>query len=153
MTSTDQNGAPRLNILVVDDDRLEMVAVRRRFQREGIECMVTGAIDGEEAMALLELYMDGSSLPPPNLVLLDLNMPRMNGFEFLDAVRKAECLKDTVVFVFSTSEDERDIQNAYARGVTGYISKRESGPGHRNLVRLIAPKCPWIAKHHSSLLH
>jgi CheY-like chemotaxis protein len=109
-----------LNILLVEDDQVDVMNVRRAFERNNIANPLFVAGDGIEA---LELLRSGKIPHERRLVLLDLNMPRMNGIEFLRALRADESLHLTPVVVLTTSDDERDKINAYDLNVAGYLLK------------------------------
>jgi CheY-like chemotaxis protein len=109
-----------LNIVVVDDDEIDVMNVRRAFEKANIGSDVFVASDGVEG---LELLRSGSVPLQRRLVLLDVNMPRMNGLEFLRELRADPELAATPVVVFSTSNDERDVNEAYRLHVAGYMLK------------------------------
>lgn len=119
------DGAPAasgrlLNILLVDDDEVDVMNVRRAFQKINIANPPFVAGNGIEALALLR----GGTIPRERrLVLLDLNMPRMNGLEFLKALRADPQLASTPVIVLTTSNDERDRMDAYDLNIAGYLLK------------------------------
>jgi CheY-like chemotaxis protein len=121
MTPPDGRADARcLNILLVDDDEVDVMNVRRAFQRGHIANPLFVAHDGLEALAMLRR----DELPcERRLVLLDLNMPRMNGIEFLRALRADPALHATPVVVLTTSDDERDKVDAYDLNVAGYLLK------------------------------
>jgi CheY-like chemotaxis protein len=109
-----------LNILLVEDDEVDVMNVRRAFQKNHIANPLFVAGDGEEALARLR----GGEVPEGRrIVLLDLNMPRMNGIEFLREVRADPALARTTVVVLTTSNDERDKIEAYNLNVAGYLLK------------------------------
>jgi CheY-like chemotaxis protein len=109
-----------LNILLVDDDEVDVMTVKRAFARANITNQVFVATDGIEALALLRT--DG--VPAERrLVLLDLNMPRMNGIEFLREVRNDPALQRLTVVVLTTSNEDRDRVEAYQLNVAGYLVK------------------------------
>ena len=109
-----------LNILLVEDDEVDVMNVKRAFQRNKIANPLWTAGNGLEALEILR----GSEMPRERrLILLDLNMPRMNGIEFLRELRADEELKCTPVVVLTTSDDERDRVEAYNLNVAGYILK------------------------------
>ena len=109
-----------LNILVVDDDEVDVMNVRRAFKKSNIGNPLFVAGDGIEALELLR----GGKVPAANrLVLLDLNMPRMNGIEFLRELREDPALKSTPVVVLTTSNDTRDKVEAFNLNVAGYLTK------------------------------
>lgn len=109
-----------LNILLVEDDDVDVMNVRRAFQRAHVSNPLHVAGNGLEALDMLR----GDTLPlDRRLVLLDLNMPRMNGIEFLRAVREDAELRSLPVVVLTTSNDERDKVDAYNLNVAGYLLK------------------------------
>jgi CheY-like chemotaxis protein len=109
-----------LNILLVEDDEVDVMNVRRAFQKNNIANPLFVAGDGEEALARLR---NGEVPAERRIVLLDLNMPRMNGIEFLREVRADPELARTTVVVLTTSSDERDKIDAYNLNVAGYLLK------------------------------
>ena len=109
-----------LNILLVEDDDVDVMNVRRAFKKNNIANPLFVASDGEEALATLR----GGKIPAERrIVLLDLNMPRMNGIEFLRELRRDPELARTTVVVLTTSNDERDKIDAYDLNVAGYLLK------------------------------
>lgn len=109
-----------LNILLVEDDEVDVMNVRRAFKKSNIANPLWVASNGLEALELLR----GGTIPKHNrLVLLDLNMPKMNGIEFLRELRADPQLKGTPVVVLTTSDDERDRVEAYNLNVAGYVLK------------------------------
>jgi CheY-like chemotaxis protein len=109
-----------LHILLVEDDEIDVMNVRRAFERNHITNPLQVASNGVEA---LELLRDGSFPEPRRLVLLDLNMPKMNGLEFLRAVRADPALRSLSIVVLTTSNEERDKVEAYRLNVAGYLVK------------------------------
>lgn len=111
----------RVTFLIVDDDEVSVMAVRRALARQGIENPVVEARDGLEALTILR-----DQLRRPYVVLLDINMPRMNGLELLAELRDDPGLLDTVVFILTTSDAPQDLAQAYAHNVAGYILKEDA---------------------------
>jgi CheY-like chemotaxis protein len=109
-----------LNILLVEDDEVDVLNVKRAFQRNHIANPLFVAEDGIEA---LEQLRSGAIPKDRRIVLLDLNMPRMNGIEFLRELRADPELKLTTVVVLTTSNDDRDKVDAYDLNVAGYLLK------------------------------
>jgi CheY-like chemotaxis protein len=109
-----------LNILLVEDDQVDVMNVRRAFDRNRIVNPLFVAGDGIEA---LEMLRNGGVPPSRRIVLLDLNMPRMTGIEFLRELRRDPALMHTPVVVLTTSNDERDKIEAYNLNVAGYLLK------------------------------
>jgi len=109
-----------LNILLVEDDEVDVMNVRRAFKKNNIRNPLWVAANGLEALEVLR----GPDMPRDRrLILLDLNMPRMNGIEFLRELRTDPELAGTPVVVLTTSDDERDRVDAYNLNVAGYILK------------------------------
>lgn len=109
-----------LNILLVDDDEVDVMNVKRAFQRANIANPLFVAGNGIEA---LETLRSGTMPAHNRLVLLDLNMPKMNGLEFLRALRADAALALTTVVVLTTSNEDRDKVDAYNLNVAGYLLK------------------------------
>ena len=109
-----------LNILLVEDDQVDVMNVKRAFDRNRISNPLFVAGDGVEG---LEMLRSGKIPDERRLVLLDLNMPRMNGIEFLRELRADQDLHLTPVVVLTTSDDERDKIDAYNLNVAGYLLK------------------------------
>jgi len=117
------NTAP-FDILLVEDEPADAHLVRSALQEGRVFCKLHHVVDGIDALAFLrhqgEQYQ---SVPRPDMILLDLNMPRMNGGEFLAVVKADEALKAIPVVVLTTSDVERDIIASYHLGAAGYITK------------------------------
>lgn len=108
-----------LEILLVEDDAVDVMNVRRAFQKNKLTNPIHEAKNGIEALDILRR----GTLPPRHLVLLDLNMPRMNGIEFLRELRADPGLHATSVVVLTTSNEDRDKIEAYKLNVAGYLLK------------------------------
>jgi CheY-like chemotaxis protein len=109
-----------LNIVLVDDDDVDVMNVQRAFAKGNISSPIWVAQDGISALSLLR---SGEVPSTRRLVLLDLNMPRMNGIEFLRELRADKRLRMTPVVVLTTSNDDRDKVEAYNLNVAGYLLK------------------------------
>ena len=112
-----------LHILLVDDDEVDVMNVQRAFKRNNILNPLYVATNGLEALDMLRGKGANAIPGKRRLVLLDLNMPKMNGLEFLRAVREDPDLRLLTVVVLTTSDDERDRIEAYNLNVAGYILK------------------------------
>lgn len=114
-----------LNILLVEDDEVDVMTVQRAFKKGQIDNPLYLAGNGLEALELLRDSPGHPSPIPPErrLILLDLNMPKMNGIEFLHQLRADALLKHIPVVVLTTSSEERDRVQAYDLNVAGYILK------------------------------
>ncbi|MFT4572262.1 MAG: CheY-like chemotaxis protein [Hyphomicrobiaceae bacterium] len=117
----------KVTFLLVEDDDVDVMILKRSFKRAGIPSPIVVARDGVEALEILRGQNGQGPLPKPHIVLLDLNMPRMNGIEFLDSIRNDAELAPTVVFVLTTSSDEHDKRKAYERNIAGYLVKKPKG--------------------------
>ncbi len=114
-----------LNILLVEDDALDVMNVQRAFKKNNITNPLYVAGNGLDA---LDLLRGVGGLPPEvpaerRLILLDLNMPKMNGIEFLRELRADPALMLIPVIVLTTSGEDRDKVEAYQMNVAGYILK------------------------------
>jgi len=110
----------KLNIFLVDDDELDVMNVQRAFRRNNLQNPLFIAHDGVEALRLLRT---GAVPADRRIILLDLNMPRMGGIEFLREIRADPKLHSSSVIVLTTSEEDRDRVEAYNLNVAGYIVK------------------------------
>ncbi|MFH7030685.1 MAG: response regulator [Heteroscytonema crispum UTEX LB 1556] len=114
-----------INILLVEDDEVDVMNVKRAFKKVNITNPLYVAGNGIEALSMLR----GNHLEPPGipadrrLILLDLNMPKMGGIEFLQELRSDPKLKATPVVVMTTSNEDQDRVEAYKLNVAGYILK------------------------------
>lgn len=109
-----------LHILLVEDDQIDQMNIKRAFERNKIMNPLYMAENGLEA---LEMLRDGRVPGDRRLILLDLNMPKMNGIEFLKSLREDPDLAHTPVVVLTTSNDEQDKVQAYDLNVAGYLLK------------------------------
>jgi len=110
-----------LHILLVDDDEVDVMNVQRAFKKNNISNPLYVANNGLEA---LDLLRGPAAIPGPRrLILLDLNMPKMSGLEFLRTIREDSALRSLTVVVLTTSDDERDRIEAYNLNVAGYMLK------------------------------
>ncbi|MGB3767308.1 MAG: response regulator [Phormidesmis sp.] len=112
------------NILLVEDDKVDVMNVQRSFKKANISNPLFVAGNGLEALAILKNEPNTLQMPKSRrLVLLDLNMPKMGGIEFLKELRKDPTLRRTPVIVLTTSDQERDRVEAYDLNVAGYLLK------------------------------
>lgn len=121
--------AGRTTILVVEDDPADAYFLEKAFDRVLANCAVHRVCDGEEARAYLQglgKYAERSKYPLPSVILLDLRMPRMNGFEFLKWLREDANLKVIPAVVYSSSDNPADVRRAYEMGANSFLHKRLS---------------------------
>lgn len=126
-----------VTILLVDDDRVDIMALRRSFRELKIANRIVTAGNGLEALQMLRGEAGQARLPQPCLVLLDLNMPRMGGLEFLEELRADDALRRTIVFVMTTSNDEQDRLRSFDRNVAGYVLKHRPGQSFLDAVGML----------------
>jgi CheY-like chemotaxis protein len=113
-----------INILLVEDDEVDVMNVRRAFKKGHITNPLYVAGNGIEALEMLRDNGQPAMVPlERRLILLDLNMPKMNGIEFLTELRADTNLKQTPVVVLTTSNEDRDRVSAYDLNVAGYLLK------------------------------
>lgn len=114
-----------MNVLLVEDDEVDIMNVQRAFKKGNVTNPLYIANNGLEALELLRGENSNSPFVPNQrrLILLDLNMPCMNGIEFLQALRADPVLKQTPVVVLTTSNADRDRIDAYNLNVAGYLLK------------------------------
>lgn len=106
------------SILLVEDSSMEVMKVRRAMDSLNLAPALTEAKNGEEALKALKGLKKS-----PSLILLDLNMPKMNGIEFLTKIKESNELVNVPVIILTSSNCENDIANCYKLGVSGYITK------------------------------
>lgn len=126
-----------VNILLVEDDDGDYKLVQRAFKKAGIANALTRAVDGVEALEFLSGTNGKDRIRRPHLLLVDINMPRMNGLSLVKALREDERLKDTVIFMLTTSKHDEDKHTAYGLNVAGYIVKENAGYDFLELMSLI----------------
>lgn len=111
----------KLKILLVDDDEIDYMNLKRAFKKNDLHHDLLYKQNGQEAIDFLEEVKVKSELP--QVIILDINMPKMNGHEFLNELRSNEELKHIVVYVLTTSAQDSDIELAYSNQVSGYLVK------------------------------
>ena len=126
------------SILLIEDDEVDVEAIRRLFAWRNIANPLYVASDGVAALRMLH-GEDQSTIGQPCVILLDLNLPRMNGIEFLDELRRDAQLKDCVVFVLTTSNSDYDRLVTNSKYVAGYLLKAEADADYSQLFRCLRP--------------
>ncbi len=121
--------AGRATILIVEDDSGDAFFLQKAFERILANCAVHRACDGEDARAYLQgtgPYTDRRAYPLPSVILLDLRMPKMDGFEFLAWLRDDPNLKIIPAVIYSSSDNPADVRKAYEMGANSFLHKRLS---------------------------
>ncbi|MBP2627666.1 MAG: response regulator [Firmicutes bacterium] len=127
----------KITILLVDDDDVDVMSVERAFIKHHIKNPLIRAINGLAALELLRGTAEREPIGQPVLILLDINMPVMNGIEFLQVIREDPNLKQIPVVVLSSSDEERDVVSAYNFNVAGYIVKPVEPEQFKDAIRIV----------------
>ena len=127
-----------VHILLVEDDEIDAEAVVRAFRRQKIANPLTIVQDGIEALNALRGEGGHKKLSWPYIILLDINLPRMNGIEFLQTLRDDPKLKQSIVFMLTTSNRDEDKLAAYDQQIAGYLLKSRTGTDFADLITLLA---------------
>jgi CheY-like chemotaxis protein len=126
-----------IHILLVEDDDVDAEMVLRACRRQQIDNPFAIVRNGVEALDVLRGTGGQTRLPRPYLILLDINMPRMNGIEFLQEVRRDEELKRSIIFILTTSNNDEDKMAAYNEQIAGYLLKSNVGDDFRHIIGLL----------------
>jgi CheY-like chemotaxis protein len=126
-----------IEILLVEDDPADVKLTRRALEQDKIANNIYVARDGVEAMAFLRREGSLATVPRPDLVLLDLNMPRMDGRETLQAIKSDANLKSIPVVIVTTSDDRRDINMSYLKHANSYVTKPIDLEQFRTLIQSV----------------
>lgn len=135
-------------VLLVDDSQNDAMLMRTVFERAGFVQPMRLAVDGNDAIAYLHgdgRYSDRKLFPLPTTVLLDLNMPRMDGFEVLDWIRHQPELRRMRVYILSASSRPQDIERAYDLGANSYLVKPGNLDGLLNMAKCLVA---WLRLSH-----
>ena len=122
-----------VSLLIIEDDDIDATAFKRALQKLKLLNPVYRAHDGLEGLEMLR----SGEIPAPYIILLDLNMPRMNGLEFLEELRSDPLLTQTIIFVLTTSKSDEDIMAAYREHVAGYLLKHRMDNDFLQVVSLL----------------
>jgi len=125
-----QNSKP---ILLIEDDRVDVMTVKRALNDQKVTNPLVQVASGEEAIE----YLRNGGNQKPCLILLDLNMPKMNGVEFLKIVKVDETLKKIPIVVLTTSTEEQDVAESFKLGAAGYMVKSVDYEKFVDIVRAI----------------
>ncbi len=142
--SRNENG----HILVAEDDPTDAFFLQRAFKRAGVPVVLHFVRDGQEVLSYLRgigMYADRGVFPLPQLLLLDLGMPRMDGFHVLEWVREQAEFSSMQIVIFSGSEQTRDVNRAHNLGANWYLVKPHSMEELMDLVGRF--KKYWLENH------
>ncbi|WP_147676589.1 response regulator [Algibacter pacificus] len=107
-----------LNILLIEDDMIEVMKFQRTISSLQLNHKIIEANNGEDALKILERKDE-----LPDIILLDLNMPKINGIEFLNILKADEVLKYIPTIILTTSQNQKDLLECYKIGIAGYVLK------------------------------
>ncbi|BCE01152.1 response regulator [Marinicellulosiphila megalodicopiae] len=125
--------AQEVTLFLIEDDDVDAMMIERSFEKNKIANKIVRAIDGVDAFEKLE----SNFVTNPFVILLDLQMPRMNGLEFLTKLRANDKYSALVVFVLTTSENENDILASYKQHISGYFVKGKVGDNFIDIVNTL----------------
>ena len=110
--------AKNLKVLLIEDNLIEIMKMKRTISLLKLEHTMHEAKNGEEALEILE---DKSKFP--DIILLDLNMPKMSGIEFLTIIKESEEFRHIPIVILTTSDNQKDLLECYRIGISGYVLK------------------------------
>ncbi len=135
------NATP-IELLLIDDDDKDIFLTKRAFKKASISSQIQIAKNGEEGLALLRREEPFQASARPDLILLDLNMPRMTGYEFLEIVKNDDELKSIPAIVMTNSQSDADMIKSYENHANSFISKPIELDDFMNVIRAI--ECYWF---------
>lgn len=121
-------------LFLIEDDDIDALTIERGLKQQNIDNPIIRAYDGQQAIELLEEHQ----VPSPYVIVLDLQMPRLNGVEFLKKIRSEDKYKDAVVFVLTTSVSDSDVMETYSQHVAGYFVKDQLGDNFSELINMLS---------------
>lgn len=111
------------HVLLIEDNPGDRKLTQEAFKELEFNYELNMAVDGEKGVEAINQISPGNKVEPPNFVLLDLNMPKRNGFEVLAAIRGNKNLQDLPVIIMTTSASQEDVERAYQEGANCFVSK------------------------------
>ena len=122
-----------VTLLLIEDDDVDAMSITRAFKKMSLGNEIIRATDGLEGLELLR----SGAVPSRYVILLDLQMPRLNGLEFLQEIRQDPQLDKSIVFVLTTSKSDQDITASYKKNIAGYFVKDKVGDGFLDIVKVL----------------
>jgi len=126
-----------VTFLLVEDDEIDVRVIKRGFKTLKLANPIVVARDGIEALEILRGSNGRQPITSPYLILLDINMPRMNGIEFLQEIRADDDLKSSIVFMLTTSASDEDLTMAYNFNIAGYLLKSNVMDSFTNALEML----------------
>lgn len=134
---TPKRSYKEVQFLIVDDDKVSIMSIERAIKKLRLVNPVRQAADGREALDILRGTNGKDKIEAPFVIILDLDMPRMNGIEFLEEIRKDPELKSSIVFVLTASDAPDDVTKAYEKNIAGYVVKENAYDTFRQTLSMI----------------
>jgi CheY-like chemotaxis protein len=131
----------QFSLLIVEDDDVDVMNIKRALKKNDLSMPIDRAANGLEALEFLNQKFQASGTVDKLVILLDLNMPRMNGIEFLRAMRNDERFRVVPVIVLTTSDQQKDLEAAYNLNVAGYIVKPVEFQNFVEAIKIVS--CYW----------
>ena len=131
------NNRGLMHVLLVEDNPGDALLIQEAIQASSVDCQITVARDGEVALAMLSGAANAPALSRPDLVLLDLNLPKMNGHEVLKELKTCDALRPIPVMVLTSSRAERDVSIAYDLHCNAYFCKPSTFAEYVQLTRIV----------------
>jgi len=138
--------ATPIEILLVEDNEGDVEMTRRALRNDEFACRISVANDGVDALNFLRKQEEFSDAPKPHLILLDLNMPRMDGKQFLENAKADPALKAIPVIMLTSSQSPNDVRECYERHANCYVVKPFNGKEFADTVRQIVSFWSSLAK-------
>ena len=126
-----------IKVLVVEDNPNDVAIIKRAMRKSEVKCELYFARDGEEALDFLYQQKDFEDAPRPDLVLLDLNLPKIKGLEVLGKIKADDHLRRLPVIVLTISEREEDMVKAYDSGAASYMTKPVDSKDFERLIQTV----------------
>jgi len=126
-----------IKVLVVEDNPNDVAIIKRAMRKSDVKCELNFARDGEEALDFLYGQGEFEDAPRPDLILLDLNLPKINGLEVLAKIKEDDRLKRLPVIVLTISEREEDMVKAYNSGAASYMTKPVDSKDFERLIQTV----------------
>lgn len=127
----------KMKVLVVEDNPNDVTIVKRAMRKSEVKCELSFARDGEEALNFLYRKGEFEDAPRPDVILLDLNLPKINGLEVLAKIKEDERLRRIPVIVLTISEREEDMVKAYDSGAASYMTKPVDSKDFERLIQTV----------------
>jgi len=127
----------RMNVLVVEDNEDDVTIIKRAMRKSEFKCDLYFAYDGEQALNFLHRQGEFDDAPKPDLVLLDLKLPKANGLEVLADIKQDERLRRIPVIVLTNSERDEDMVRAYDSGAASYMTKPVDSKDFERLIQTV----------------